>query len=1138
MRRLALEWLEDRTLFSSGPLAAAVPLAFNALHVADVEHYLSRPAEFDLYRVTLQAGDTLQAGISAQDAENQAGATFPFTFPGFAYQGKSALSSLLRVFDGNGTPLALDDQQGGDPYLTFQAASTGTYYIGVSSDPNDNYNPSVADSGTPGGTTGLYTLGVRLLTATAPMPDVAGSSFRTGTDMAAAGDQVPITFSVENRGAADPGNFQVEVLLADSNVFDSAAQILATFQRSQLLAGANGRDFASPSGFHVTIPAGATSGPADLGLRIVPDPTVPEAGEYDKSGVHRGVDWEPLTVVTASAAGATNLSTVDTGLDTETTATASATHVSVYSFTVSAALGTGEITAEVATTNGTLVPRLTLAGPTGQVLIQSDSGRLVQALQPGTYLLSVAAAAGAGAYRLDTAFVQTSDPFAALATGEGPVSVAVTDLNGDGYPDVIVANRIDQTVSVFLGNGDGTFQRPRTFAAGPRIWRVTVGDVVNDGKPAIITGNKGDDTVSILLGNGDGTFQPQIVVPAGTRVNGAFTADINGDGIPDLIEDNYAADTVWVLPGHGDGTFGPPAIYSAEMNGQFQGPNGPTVADLNGDGIPDLIYGTYVGGTVVVLPGLGNGTFGSPEVYAAEPGAYAVEAVDLTGDGKPDLVAVNAVGNSVSVLRNNGNGTFAPQMVYPVGTNPYSMAVADVNGDGTPDIITSSRDDNTVSVLLGNGEGTFQPQESYQTGKTPRRVAVGDFNGDGRLDLVTANEGDNTASILLGNGDGTFATGIAAAPAPDLRPFQVAIADLTGNGRLDIITANRSDNSVSVLLANPDGSFQSKETYPTGREPFSVAVADLAGDGIMDIVTANYAGDSVSVLLGNGDGTFRPPVNYPAGSADYDVIVADLAGDGKQDLVVTDKNDNTVDVLMGNGDGTFQPAVAYPVASGPYEVVASDLTGNGILDLVVSHFSATVVDVLMGNGNGTFRPAREFDAGPGLTGSRWPTSPATAFPTSSPPTIAARTSASWSATITATSALRNSCRWASPPTRSRSRTSPATARRTSSPPTTAATPSVCCWAMAMAISRRRRVSRPAPAPPRWPSRTLPATASSMSWSATAMPATSTCSRATATAPSRPRSHWGSAGTSIRWPWRTLPATARKTSSRPACNRTR
>src|SRR6516164_5418714 len=761
-----MEPLEDRTLLSPSPLLAAVPLNFNAIsNTAQVSHFLSSPGEVDLYSVALKAGDTIQAGISAQDAGKQAGASFMFPFPGFSYQGTSALESQLRVFDANGTPLALDDQQGGDPSLSFQAKTAGIYYIGVSSGPNDNYNPNVADSGTPGDTTGLYTLGVRLLTTTPLQPDLTGSSFRTGTDMAAAGNQVAVNFIVQNRGGADPGNFQVQVLLAPNNLFDSSSQVLATFQRSGLTADATGRDFSSPAGFSVTVPAGQASGPMFIGLRIIPDPAVPETGQYDKSGVHRGEDWEPLTVVTRIPAGTTDLSQVDPGLRTEATGMAGPAQAGTYSFTISNSLGNGELTAEVAAT-GTLLPRLTLSGPTGQVLVQSDSGRLVQVLQPGTYLITVSAQSGVGGYQLDTKFVQTSQPFAPISTGAGSVSVAVTDVNSDGIPDIIVANRINQTVSVYLGNGDGTFQLPETFAAGARIWRVTVGDVVNSGKPAIITGNKGSNTVSVLLGNGDGTFQPQIVIPGGTRVGGATAVDINGDGKPDLIEDNYAADTVWVLDGNGNGTFGPPTVYSADSNGQFQGVSQALVADVNGDGIPDLIYPTYVAANVVVRLGLGNGTFGPEQKYPVEPGAYGVEAVDLTGDGKPDLVVVNAVDNSVSVLLNNGNGTFGPQKGYPVGANPYSMTVADVNGDGKPDIIVSNRNDNTVSVLLGNGNGTFQPQRVFQTGKTDRRVAVGDFNGDGRLDLVTANEGDNTLSVLLGNGDGTFSSGGQAAPAP------------------------------------------------------------------------------------------------------------------------------------------------------------------------------------------------------------------------------------------------------------------------------------------------------------------------------------------------------------------------------------
>ncbi|MFI5455663.1 MAG: FG-GAP-like repeat-containing protein [Isosphaerales bacterium] len=939
------EWLEPRTLLAASPLDLAVPLHFGVFNDAQVSHVLSIPDEVDLYSATLQRGETLDASINAQ----QAG---------------SGLASLLRIFDAKGMPLALDNQQGGDPHLTFQAATAGVYYIGVSSAPNNNYDPTVVYSGVPGGTTGLYTLDVTFTTLAALQPDLTGSSFRTGVDMAAAGDTVPVNFTVQDRGGADPGNFQVQVLLADSNLFDGSSKVLATFSKGQLVAGGPGWGFSSPAGFTVTLPAGQPSGPAFIGLRIVADPAVPEAGLYDKSGVHRGSDWEPLTVVSRVPAGVTNLSQVDAGLFTETTGTLGPDQVSTWSFVVSNTLGNGELTAEVAATSGTLQPRLTLSGPTGQVLIQSDSGQIVQSLQPGTYLLTVSGQAGAGAYRLATAFTQTSLPFAPLASGAGTASVAVGDLTGDGILDIVTANRIDDTVSVFLGTGDGTFVPPKTYAIGQRVWRVTLADVTNDGKLDILTANKGANTVSILLGNGDGTFQPQIVIPVGTRPSAVTVADLTGDGIPDLVVDNYAADTIWVLLGNGNGTFQAPQIYPVGQGPGFAGPSPVTVADLTGDGIPDLIYPDYAAGNVAVRLGNGNGTFGPEHTFPAGKGAYQVSVVDLNGDGKPDLVVDNAVDDTVSVLLGNGDGTFGPQKVYPAGLNPYSLAIAEFNGDGIPDIVTSDRGGNTVSVLLGNGDGTFGPQETFPTGRTPRAVAVGDFTGDGQVDIVTANLGDDTTTVLLGKGDGTFSFGAQqSAPAAPLAPFQVVVADLTGDGIPDIVTANRPDNSVSVLLGNRDGSFQTKETYATGTGPFSVAVADLTGDGIPDIVTANYEGASVSVLLGKGDGTFEPYQDIPVGSDPYDVKVADLTGDGIPDLVVTNKNDNTVGVLLGNGNGTFQAMKAYPVASGPYEVVVDDLTGNGIPDLVVSHFSATVVDVLLGNGDGTFQPTREFPVG-------------------------------------------------------------------------------------------------------------------------------------------------------------------------------
>ena len=163
-RRLNGDWLEHRLAPASSPLSAAVPLHFGLLNDASVTHFLSTPTEVDLYSVTLATGEEIDLNISAQ-------------------QSGSPLVSLLRVFGSDGTQLALDNQQGGDPYLDFQASTAGTYYIGVSASPNNDYNPLVPGSGVAGGTTGLYTLSARL-TTTPLMPDLTGSSFRTGLDMA------------------------------------------------------------------------------------------------------------------------------------------------------------------------------------------------------------------------------------------------------------------------------------------------------------------------------------------------------------------------------------------------------------------------------------------------------------------------------------------------------------------------------------------------------------------------------------------------------------------------------------------------------------------------------------------------------------------------------------------------------------------------------------------------------------------------------------------------------------------------------------------------------------------------------------------------------------------------------------------
>ena len=337
-------------------------------------------------------------------------------------------------------------------------------------------------------------------------------------------------------------------------------------------------------------------------------------------------------------------------------------------------------------------------------------------------------------------------------------------------------------------------------------------------------------------------------------------------------------------------------------------PKSVAVADLNGDGVPDIVTANTSSNDISALLGNGDGSFQEQQRYPAGDGPISVAVADLNGDGDPDIVTANAGpvpgSNDVSVLLGNGDGSFQPQQRFPVGDLPQSVVVADVNSDGVPDIVTVNFSSSDISVLLSNGDGSFQDQQSFAVGDLPSSVAVADLNGDGAPDIVTANAGSNDISVLVGNGDGSFQDQ-QRFPVGDL-PKSVAVADLNGDGVPDIVTANAGSvpdsSDISVLVGNGDGSFQSQQRFPVGDGPNSVTVADLNGDGDADIVTANAGSvpdsDGVSVLLGNGDGSFEAPLLSVAGDGPISVAVAELNGVGDPDIVTANADSSDVSVLL------------------------------------------------------------------------------------------------------------------------------------------------------------------------------------------------------------------------------------------------
>lgn len=536
--------------------------------------------------------------------------------------------------------------------------------------------------------------------------------------------------------------------------------------------------------------------------------------------------------------------------------------------------------------------------------------------------------------------------------------------------------------------------------------------------------------VSVYLGNGNGTFRAPVEYAAGLYPIDVVAARLRGPNAPiDLITLDAGSSspgqyTIAVLLGNGDGTFQAPLLTTIPYSGVSL-----VAGDFNGDGNPDVAVGGFSGLSsgpqeLTILVGKGNGSFQAPKSYTAGDGTsgyYAMAVGDFNNDGHLDVLGMDPTGLWLSL--GNGDGTFNPAaLVWADPTTylgpqllggPQAIAVGDFNGDGNLDVALDI-DGARVDVLLGMGTGTFVPLSTpayvitkNQTGYGGGSIAAADLNGDGNIDLVVTTGWGTTLAILNGKGNGTFARAVVY-PLPQYDDQAMVVADANRDGKPDVVvgtdlgTLAHDVNYLTVLLNAGNGRFLRPQQFPvvapynsqsvTTTNPIGIALGDLNGDGKQDAVVTEWdlpiepaangelpslptvsttndtvdTGGSIAVLLGNGNSTFQTEKQYYVGGRPIAAAIGDLTGDNKPDIVVANAFSGTLSLLKGNGDGTFQPAITIPVGQNPTSLTLTDFNHDGRPDIAVTDLLDGTISVLINRsapGQIAFAPAVSYNVG-------------------------------------------------------------------------------------------------------------------------------------------------------------------------------
>jgi hypothetical protein len=648
---------------------------------------------------------------------------------------------------------------------------------------------------------------------------------------------------------------------------------------------------------------------------------------------------------------------------------------------------------------------LTMSAGSNEATIPVTVNAVTGAIDDRTFELVLDGVLGAGPAPVFSAPVT-------IPSGSGARSAAIADVNGDGRPDVLHLNFSVDTMTVLLnetapGATAAAYASPVTFATGDGPASLVVTDLNQDGRPDAVVTHIFNNSISVFLNTtASGASTPafaaqQTFVVGSFYTRGIDAADFNGDGLIDVVvthDDSSPSPAVAVLinttaPGAPAATFAPPQDFPAGVS-----PWSVTVADLEGDGMPDIVVNELNPPQLWVLsnattPGAASVSFSASPPIPIGTTPRAVAIADLDGDGRRDLIIANDGDNTVGILRNvtpagATTAAFAAQQTFGVPPHPVDLVATDFNGDGRIDIAVADFTTFDATLLLNDtapaGQFTFDVRPPIPLAANPSSLAFADINGDGKTDLLATNELGGVLTLI-----NETVLGVAAPAFDDRHAFAVGLdplyavaADFNGDGKSDLAVANSNDATISVLAnATQAGAtvpaYATQQTFATDQEPLQLVAPDINGDGKADIVSANFFG-SISVLLNatasGAAPAFLPQQSFPTilGSDAVSVTVADFNRDGKPDLGIADNGLFHATVLLNTtsaGASVASFATAQPFSVGwPFFITTADLNLDGAPDMIVANLPNDTVSLMLnttapGDATLAFLAAQDYAVG-------------------------------------------------------------------------------------------------------------------------------------------------------------------------------